>query len=278
VAPARGDAYASGVYVDEWNCRWRNLTDGVHGEISEAAIPSLDDLSSLVLPRETLTLDREKVNVYCGSTDTFVLQGSWARPFERVQFLRTTENALVDVAECRPVFLELLHQVHNHYLKEMDLWAETKVDALVFMDDWGAQNALLISPETWRAVFKPLYRQYVDLAHAHGKKCFMHSDGNIVEIIPDLIEIGVDALNSQLFCMGLRELERFRGEICFWGEIDRQRLLPFGTRAEITQAVLTVYESLYQRGGVIGQCEFGPGAKPENIRAVLETWNSISES
>ena len=62
----------------------------------------------------------------------------------------------------------------------------------------------------------------------------MHSDGNITEIIPDLIEIGIDALNSQLFCMDIEELgKKFRGKITFWGEIDRQNILPNGNRKDI---------------------------------------------
>ena len=53
------------------------------------------------------------------------------------------------------------------------------------MDDWGSQHGLLISPRTWRKVFKPLYKDYIDLAHSKGKKIFMHSDGFTAEIIPD---------------------------------------------------------------------------------------------
>ena len=157
----------------------------------------------------------------------------------------------------------------------MEIWAETDVDGLFFMDDWGAQRSLLISPTMWRELFKPLYRDYIDLAHSKGKKIFMHSDGYIVDILPDLIELGIDAVNSQLFCMGLDSLEEFRGKICFWGEIDRQHLLPKGSRADIENAVKEVYDHLFHTGGVIAQCEFGAGANPDNVRAVFEAWNSL---
>jgi hypothetical protein len=104
----------------------------------------------------------------------------------------------------------------------------------------------------------------------------MHSDGNISEIIPDLIEIGIDALNSQLFCMDIEELgKKFRGKITFWGEIDRQTILPHGNKEEIKNAVALIFNNLYLNGGVIGQCEFGPSAKPENIFHVFESWNNI---
>ena len=69
--------------------------------------------------------------------------------------------------------------------------------------------------------------------------------------------------------------ELFRGKISFWGEIDRQHLLPKGTKEDIKKAVNRVHDNLYSNGGVIAQCEFGPAAKPENVFTVFETWNSI---
>lgn len=95
----------------------------------------------------------------------------------------------------------------------------------MFMDDWGSMHSLLVSPDMWRARFQPLYEDYIRIAHDAGKKVFMmHSDGNITAIYEDLVEMGVDALNSQLFCMDIEELgRRFKGRITFWGEIDRQQ-------------------------------------------------------
>ena len=98
------------------------------------------------------------------------------------------------------------------------------------MDDWGSQKSLLINPKQWRKIFKPLYKEYIDLAHQAGKKIFMHSDGYIFDIYGDLIELGLDAINSQLFIMDIEEIgKHFGGQITFWGEIDRQHLLPHGT-------------------------------------------------
>jgi len=111
-----------------------------------------------------------------------------------------------------PDLFELLQRIHAHYCKEIEVWAQTDIDAI----------------------------------------------------------------NSQIFCMGVKELgERFRGKITFWGEIDRQHLLPSGTQKEIFQAVCQVKEELYEKGGVIAQCEFGLKANPENVLAVFETWDSF---
>jgi len=92
----------------------------------------------------------------------------------------------------------------------------------------------------------------------------------------DLVAIGIDALNSQVACMGVAELgRRFAGRITFWGEIDRQILLAHGTLAEVEEAVRDARAHLYADGGVIAQCEFGPGAIPENVLRVFETWSAI---
>jgi len=143
------------------------------------------------------------------------------------------------------------------------------------MDDWGSQNALLISPSIWRKMFKPLYKEYVQLAHSYNKKMLMHSDGHILEIIPDLIEIGIDAVNSQIFCMGLEELAQFAGKMTFWGEIDRQYILSQGSTTDVIEAVKNVKKTLFKNGDIIAECEFGPGAKPENVYTVFEAWNNL---
>ena len=88
-------------------------------------------------------------------------------------------------------------------------------------------------------------------------------------------EIGLDAVNSQIFCMELEKVEKYRGKITFWGEIDRQHLLPDGSAEDIETAVKEVYDRLWEDGGCIAQCEFGPGANPDNVYTVYKTWNAI---
>lgn len=272
----QGDAYAEGTFVDEWNCTFVNLQAGVIGEVKDPLIKTWADLEKVHAPEEALTIDVEQVNAFCKASDHFVFGGCCPRPFERMQFLRSSEALYVDLAEQPAELFELIRLIHQFNLKELEVWAKTDVDALNIMDDWGAQRSLLISPRMWRKLFKPLYKEYIDLAHAHGKKMFMHSDGYTADIYPDLIELGLDAFNSQLFTMDIEELGRlYKGKITFWGEMDRQHLLPFGTPAEVDQAVRRVFNALNADGGVIAQCEFGAGAKPENVLQVYESWNSV---
>jgi hypothetical protein len=271
-----GDMYAPGIYVDEWGCRFENVEPGIIGIVRKPLLEDWQDADIVKIPEELLSVDVEQVNAFCRSSDKFVLSGCGPRPFEQLQFIRTTENLLLDLARQPAELFVLLEHMHRFYCKQLELWAGSEVDALTFLDDWGMQNSMLISPAMWRKLFKPLYRDYVEIAHAHGKYAFMHSDGYILDILPDLIEIGLDAVNAQIFCMGVEKLgERCKGKITFWGEIDRQYLLPYGSAEEVVTAVKSVHAALYEHGGVIAQCEFGPGTKPENVHLVFETWHSI---
>jgi hypothetical protein len=271
-----GDKYTEGRYVDEWGCIFNNIQGGLIGVPSEPLITSWDQLDEFKTPADMIAVDNQKVNSFCRNIEKFTYSGSWIRPFERYQFIRTTELTMMDIALDEPGMKTLISKIHNQYLKEVEAWSKTDVNAIGIMDDWGMQKGMIVSPEYFRKYYKKLYREYAEIAHHYGKYVFMHSDGNITEIIPDLIEAGVDALNSQLFCMDIEELgEKFRGKITFWGEIDRQKLLPEGTKKEILDAVNLVFENLYANGGVIAQCEFGPAAKPENIFSVFESWDKI---
>lgn len=271
--PGQGNRYVEGTSRDEWGCTFENIQEGAIGEVKVPLLQDWSDLDKVRIPVERLSVDTGKVDEFCRATDRFVIAGCCPRPFERLQFLRGTVHLLMDLMD-RPAGLQtLVERMHAFYLDELELWARTEVDALFIMDDWGSQNALLISPGLWREMFKPLYKDYVEIAHRAGKYFFMHSDGHILDILPDLAELGVDAVNAQVFCMGLKEVgEAARGKLTFWGEADRQHLLPSGTKDEIYVAVREMKEYLFDRGGVIAQCEFGLGARPENIHAFFEAW------
>ncbi len=277
IAPTRGAQFGVGEYVDEWGCTFLNLQHGVIGEVKEPLVRDWRaDRGRVHVPREWLTLDRDAINRDCAASDCYTLGGPWVRPFEQLQFLRGSDELYLDLADPTPDFLAFLREIHAFYCEVLEAWARSDIDGLRLMDDWGSQRSLLISPRLWRELFKPMYRDYCQIIHGRGKKVFMHSDGCIAAIYPDLIEIGVDALNSQLFCMGPEALAPFAGRITFWGEIDRQHLLPEGTTADIARGVGEVHRHLWRNGGCIAQCEFGPAARPENVRAVYETWQELT--
>jgi hypothetical protein len=279
----KGLQHDPGTFTDEWGCVFENIYAGVHGEVRNPMLADIRDWRQVEPPYELLPEDlgkaRDEVNRFYAETDKFVCSGCCPRPWERLQFIRGSQNAMLDIMEPDTGARQLIRVMHEFFMKELEFWVTTDVDAINMMDDWGAQDQLLIPPPIWRELFKPLYKEYCDAAHAHGKLTFMHSDGHISEIYEDLVEVGVNAVNSQLFCMDMADLERrVKGKITFWGEIDRQHVLGSPDPEVGRQAVREVVKHLWDpSGGVIAQFEYTVGTNPETAIAVFEEWERVSE-
>ncbi len=270
-----------GSYIDEWGSIWNVREDGVIGEVKDPVLKDLDRINALQPPWDFLeTTNLSTVDRQCRESDKFMISGITARPFERLQFLRGTENLYKDLIKNKAEIMEVRDIVHSYHLAHIEKWLETEVDALWLMDDWGGQDNLLIPPEIWREFFKPLYKEYCDLIHDAGKYVFFHSDGCIEKVFEDVVEVGIDAINSQLFTMDLEKIaDTIKGEITFWGEIDRQYLLPFGEPAEVKAGVRKIRGFLDgEDGGLIAQCEWGKNDPDENVRAVFEAWAETAET
>jgi uroporphyrinogen decarboxylase len=276
---SNGTYGAMGRRVDEWGCVWEAGEEGVKGEIRTPLMPDWSTLNSFEPPWNVLKeADLSTVNQQCDNTGKFMVHMWGIEPFQRMQYVRGTEQLFIDLMCAEKEVYQLRDMIHEFYMQEVKLWAGTNVDAIHLEDDWGTQKSLLISPDLWREFFKPLYKDYCDIAHAHGKYVLMHSDGNIVDILPDLIEIGVNAVNAQLDCMDVPILaERFHGKIAFWGGFDRQYLLPFGTVPEVREEVRRIAQSFFKYGrtGLVGMCAKDKGHKDENVAAVYDEWSKI---
>lgn len=273
VIPEMGPEYRKGTWTDEWGSVWLNLDDGIVGEVKQPVLAEWSALDSLKPP--PVPADRnpavEAVLEHRPDAFTTLVAG---QIFERLQYLRGTENLYMDLALQPPELCRLRDLVMEYLHEQVDRCLETPCDAIQFADDWGSQRSLLIQPQLWRDFFKPCYAELFGRIKAAGKFVFLHSDGYIVEIIEDLIEIGVDALNSQVWIMGAEELgKRFRGRITFWGEISRQTILPNGSPADVRAAAATMKEQLATpEGGLIAQSEVDRMTPLANIEALLQPW------
>jgi len=141
-------------------------------------------------------------------------------------------------------------------------------------DDWGTDDSLIISLEMWREIFKPLYREYCKILHAKDKFVFFQSNGNMFDILADLIKDGIDAVHVQLHLTDPEKLaKRFRGRVTFWGEIASPDVLRSGNPAEQRETVLKIRRALdFGCGGVITQCQWDPDVPLQTIAAVFEQW------
>jgi hypothetical protein len=160
--------------------------------------------------------------------------------FERLHFLMGFEKALIELVSRQHKVEYLLDRIVEFDLGLIGNLADTfqgEVQAFASTDDWGGQKSLIIDPQLWRRVFKPRYARIAEQAHRRGLDFWIHSDGKIEAIIPDLIEIGVDVFNLNTpRLLGIEEFgRRFRGKSCFCIYIDLQSTAVSGSHEEIAR-------------------------------------------
>jgi hypothetical protein len=214
-----------------------------------------------------------------GRSAEYYARGAWITFFEQMQQLRGMEPLLMDLAEGTREVHRLRDDLLAFNLRYIDDWLTFEYDGLHFADDWGDQKSLLISPKLWREFFKPVYKAMFEKVTAAGMHVHFHSDGFIVDILPDLIELGVSVVNCQANVIGLDVLKKkFAGSICFRTDLDRQKIVPFATPAEVKRHVKDVFDNLgTPKGGLIACGEIGPDTPLQNIAAMYEAFMEYSQ-
>ena len=250
-------------YVDEWGIGWKSLpytTPFGVGRYTEMFSHPLEEDSAidnytapdpnrpeLYLEPEWMIKQFKKDYWIVGVTVTTIFECAWGlRGFERM----LSDFALnADLAER---ILDIPFQYHLTAAKKL---TEMGVDMIWIGDDVGAQNSMLISPKMWRKFLKPRMAKFIGELKAinpHVKVAY-HTDGVVYPIIPDLIEIGLDVLNPvQPASMDPARLKKEYGNsLCFWGSVDEQHTLPFGTPAEVKSEIINRLNTIGKEGGLI---------------------------
>lgn len=200
--------------------------------------------------------------------------------FTTMSFLRGFNNLMLDLAG-DPEFVEALADIVFGFEEQLiEHLPPFHFDAVAFFDDWGTQNGMLISPAAWRRFFKPRYTRQFTLAHRLGLKTYFHCCGYYPQIIPDLIEIGVDMLNiSQPNLYNIPELgQKFGGRICFVCPVSYQTTSISGTREDIYDTVQTLMDSFgHFNGGLIGYVEeyHSLGMSTANYQSCVEAFKTL---
>ena len=152
------------------------------------------------------------------------------------------------------------------------------VDVVYFRDDYGIQTGPIISPDLYRNIFKPRQKKLFSFIKAKtDAKILLHSCGSVYKFIGDFIDAGIDALNPiqvSAADMDTKKLKReFGNKIAFWGAVDTQRVLPFGTRNDVKKEVKGRIDDLGPGGGFIlaSVHNIQADVPPENIVAFFET-------
>ena len=180
-------------------------------------------------------------------TVTTVFETAWA--------LRGLEQMLIDMVADPDLADQVLDLPYQYHLTAAKRLVEMGVDMIWLGDDVGSQHEMLISPRMWRKFFKWRMAEMIQELKAINPdlKVAYHSDGDIRRIIPELIEIGLDVLNPvQPASMDPAEIKAQYGDrLCFWGTIDEQQTLPFGSPEEVRAEVLERLRTIGQGGGLI---------------------------
>jgi uroporphyrinogen decarboxylase len=200
--------------------------------------------------------------------------------FEHSWRIRGFEEALTD-AVIRPDFYgELLDRLADLFVDFVNVWADVPADAIMFGDDWGYQQGVILGPERWRTFIKPRWARVYEAVHAQGKLVISHCCGSVAEIMPDIIEIGLDVLESvqpEPRGMNPYALKRRWGDrITFWGALGSQSTIQFGSPEEIDAEVRRLCAEMGRGGGYIlaPAKSLQPGTPLENAAAVVEAFTS----
>jgi uroporphyrinogen decarboxylase len=272
--------------VDDWGCTWTRQPESDYFELSNAPLrdATLDDLGRFPWPDLTAPSRFDGLADRCRAIQqagyACVLQ-TGVMLFERICMMRGIEACLMDLAGDPDFYLAVQDRMERlaiSYLKELLGRVGPYVDVVVTGDDLGSQDAPLMSPALYRRLIKPHEAEVLAAIRAHTRaKIFFHSCGNIVPLIGDLIEIGVDLLNPvQVSAGAMSDTARLKREfgdrIAFCGAIDTRRVLPRGTPEEVREEVRRRIRDLAPGGGYVAAAVhcIQPDVPPENVVAMCD--------
>ena len=168
----------------------------------------------------------------------------------------------------------LLDKLVEYNLGIIEHACSLDIDIFRFGDDWGQQQGLIMGIDLWREFIKPRIRRMYELVRSKGKRVMIHCCGKIDEILPELIECGLDIFNPfQPEVMNVFEVKKRHGDsLSFYGGISIQRTLPYGTVEEVKVEVKRLLEVVGENGGYIASPshDIPADARPENIAAMIE--------
>ncbi len=242
--------------TDEWGNTWHRLDPTSKGEVAESVLDNLDELDAYEFPDFSNPKDYESVREARRQHPGHWLVGAVPGfAFNISRKLRKLDQYLMDLA-LEPGRIRILHDRVDEVVAAMIRnYAEAGVDAIMFWEDWGMQNSLLIDPNVWKAEFFPRFEKLCAIAHDMGIKVMMHSCGQITSIVPWLCEAGIDTLQfDQPTLHGIDTLTAHQADhkITFWCPVDIQKTLQTRNENGIRAGARQMLDKLWKgRGGFI---------------------------
>ena len=243
--------------MSEWGFKWVHLENELlMGQCERPVIERWDDFHKFVAPDakdpKRFAHVAEIMTKY--GKDRYYKANFTLSGFAIISLLRGFTNACEDLY-LEPDNINKLADIVFGFENEVILEAAKHgFSAVGLADDWGTQTALFIPPHLWREIFKPRYEKQIALAHHAGLQVYLHSCGYIIDIIEDLIEIGLDIINpGQPDINGVEKMgDCFGGRICFSCPVSYQTTGIIGTNDSIREQITQYKKRLGVGGGLIG--------------------------
>jgi len=254
---------------DAWGCLWHYPGMGLDGQVIEHPLDNWEKFDTWAPPSAAEHVEAIKKAPEDKRPRSVGLEHGFL--FLRLTYLRGFNNFMLDVAEANPKLYELRDIVADYWYEITKVHLDYGAKHVGAGDDLGMQDRLPISPDSWRKLIKPAYSRIFGLARERDATVRLHTDGYIVDIIPDLIEIGVTDLNPQDLVNGLNNLERLaKRKVHISLDIDRQKITVFGTPEEIDAHIKNCIQTLGSpQGGLSLGWGVYPGTPIESIEAAV---------
>ena len=275
-----GPAHREGErFRDAWGCVWDNAWGGLEGQVVEHPLADWGALAAWQPPDPMVTGDRGPAN-WAAERERIAKAREAGRLtaggvphgflFMRLWYLRGFDNLMMELAEEPADLARLIEMVVAHNERIVREWLDMGVDMVDFGEDLGAQRASLVSPAMFRKWIAPGYRRLMQPCREAGAQVYLHSDGYIMELVDDLIASGVTILNPQDLCNGIDDLaQQVKGRVCISLDVDRQKIVPFGSRKEIRELIREEVMKLGSRqGGLMFVAGIYPPTPAENVDAL----------
>jgi uroporphyrinogen decarboxylase len=252
--PTEKDKSKPEMFTDEYGVTWNR--SGVDKDIGvvETPIISAPDISMYREPHFDENRFRQTVEqVVNSNSDQFKFYGIGFSLFERAWSYLTIEEALYNMVAEEAFMHELFDRICEYNLRLIEILNEYPIDAVYFGDDWGQQKGTMMGPHNWRKFIKPRLSKMYEAVKSKGRYVIQHSCGDISEVFPDLIEIGLDCY--QTFQSEIYDLDWFKREygqdLAVWGGISTQQILPKYTPEQIRAETIRIIRTMSKKGGYI---------------------------
>ncbi len=254
------DGAGGQLMTDRWACTWRRIKDKTAGgEVIDPPIKDWADLDTYQPPDlDNPARYEHGAQARTRQADKYMLgslEGGCS--FNQARYLRGFEQYLCDCAMYPDEVQRLNRVVNDIAMRQVDIYADIGADGVVFWEDWGTEDRLLVSPEMWHRMFRPDFERLIAHTHSKGLTFWMHSCGYVRDIIPPLVELGVDVFQfDQSELHGYDFLEQFSDRVTYWFPVDIQRTLQTGDESAIKAKAREMLAKLGVHGGFIGK-EYG---------------------